>query len=87
MINKMLITAVVSVCLILSINSYLHAENKAKKTLSVQEHIKKVKVTSPQKYQEMLKGAGGNTTYCLGCHKDLLKPRGAPRTIYPKKQR
>lgn len=83
----MLISAGVSVCLILSINSYLYAESKATKTLSVQEHINKVKITSPQRYQEMLKGAGGNTTYCLGCHKDLLKPRGAPRTIYPEKQR
>jgi hypothetical protein len=40
----------------------------------MQEHIEKVKVTNPKKYNDMIERAGGSVTHCCGCHKEVCEP-------------
>lgn len=37
----------------------------------MQRHIDKMKIMSPQKYQEMVKRASGNIKGCTNCHYDV----------------
>lgn len=41
---------------------------------NMQEHIEKVKVTNPGKYNAMIESAGGSVTHCCGCHKEVCEP-------------
>jgi hypothetical protein len=42
----------------------------------MQNHIEKVKRTSPGKYQSMVQRAGGNITDCCSCHKEIAYQKG-----------
>jgi hypothetical protein len=39
----------------------------------MQDHIEKVKLKNPQKYQEMTQRAGGNITQCTDCHIEVIE--------------
>jgi hypothetical protein len=40
---------------------------------NIKVHLEKVKLTNPQKYQEMMKKTGGTPTQCTDCHQEVLK--------------
>jgi hypothetical protein len=39
----------------------------------MKDHIEKVKLKNPQKYQEMVQKAGENITQCTDCHKEVIE--------------
>jgi hypothetical protein len=47
--------------------------NPADMQEKMQDHIEKVKLKNPQKYQEMIQRAGGNITKCTDCHQEVIK--------------
>lgn len=44
----------------------------------MQEHIEKVKIKNPKKYQEIMQRTGGNITDCCSCHKEVCE-----KNIFP----
>ncbi len=75
MVKRISIITGICMCLVFGINKTLNADAKKEKARIAREHVEKVKVTHPDKYQSRLEKAGGNTTDCLGCHKDLLEQK------------
>ena len=39
----------------------------------MKDHIEKVKLKNPQKYQEMVQRAGENITKCTDCHNEVIE--------------
>lgn len=61
--------------------SYAQLQTSAQDLQEMQRHIDKMKIMSPQKYQEMVQRAGGVVTKCTDCHKEVLE-----RNIFPAPQ-
>jgi len=70
MIRRIIITTTATfLFLILGIHVYARpAISQQELQQQMQEHINKVKSTSPKKYNDMVKRAGGNITLCTDCH-------------------
>jgi hypothetical protein len=70
MIRRIIITTTASfLFLILGIHVYARpAISQEKSQQQMKEHLNKVKSTSPKKYNDMVKRAGGNITLCVDCH-------------------
>jgi len=68
------ILTIVCLCLMFGIEDISYADSKINPAL-MQEHIEKVKLTNPRKYQAMIQRAGGNITHCSSCHKQVMQQR------------
>ena len=49
------------------------------------EHIAKVKIKNPQKYQKMVERAGNNITDCCSCHIEVYEGRISPCQVLKEK--
>jgi hypothetical protein len=78
------IIIIACLCLVfgMGVKSYAQLRtNPANLQEQMKSHIEKVKLSNPQKYQEMIQRAGGNVTKCTDCHQEALKgnPPGPKR--------
>jgi hypothetical protein len=99
--SKVLSTlTILCICLmsIMEARSYANPVMKplnAQEKLQMQEHVEKVRINNPGKYQIMIEKAGGNVTDCCSCHKELcsgsigggsiVAPPGMGPTNFPQK--
>lgn len=74
MVKKISILLIVFLCLVVGIEvkSYAQPMTSQKDFIEqMKKHIEEMKIKNPKKYEEMVKGAGGNITYCTDCHKEM----------------
>jgi hypothetical protein len=75
MVNMRCTLTILCLCLVFGGGIKLYAQPNTN-TPDLQEkmkgHIEKVKVSNPQKYQEMVQRAGGDITKCTDCHKEMI---------------
>ena len=70
------VLTVVSICLVFHMLNISYAQSQTS-TQDLQQimkdHIEKVKLKNPQKYQGMVQRAGENITLCTDCHKEVIE--------------
>jgi hypothetical protein len=67
------ILAIACLCLMLITGVSLYAESTVNQDSAMQDHIEKVKLSNPEKYDAMIERAGGVITDCCSCHKESCK--------------
>jgi hypothetical protein len=70
------IIIIACLCLVFGMGVRSYAQpmiNPADIQEKMKEHIEKVKLKNPQKYQEMVQRAGGSITQCTDCHKEVIE--------------
>lgn len=64
------ILTIASLCLMFIMGVRLYAESTVNPAPTMEEHIEKVKLSNPDKYEAMLERAEGTITDCCSCHKE-----------------
>jgi len=76
MVNMRFALTIFCLCLVFGAGIKLYAQpltNTPDLQEKMKDHIEKVKVANPQKYQGMVLRAGGNITQCTDCHKEVIE--------------
>lgn len=69
--RNILLASLISLCLILGLQSFSHSETMSEKQrIYLEKHVQKVRVEKPREYQEMVDKAGGTIVNCLSCHEE-----------------
>jgi hypothetical protein len=81
MLKRVTIITIICLSLIFSLKAVSDAQltiSPADQLQLMKEHIEKVKIKNPQKYQKMVERAGNNITDCCSCHTEVYEGSISP---------